>query len=147
MLTNDSAGIGQPGRRSLLRDLADCPEPASTIDIAAARRSGRRRLWILRGAISAAVAAVVALAVAVPKPLLSATGSPAAGGATIAPATSGTADPRTAPRSFCPTPAAVLTSATGPVSTARENGVSWRFELADQEKPAAGKSRPRTRLK
>lgn len=74
--------------RTLLHDLADRPEPASTIDIAAARRSGKRRLWVRRGAISAAVAAVVALAVAVPQALFSAAGSPAPGA------------PATPPRSF-----------------------------------------------
>lgn len=88
--------------RTLLHDLADRPEPASTIDIEAARRSGKRRLWVQRAAISVAVAAVVALAVAVPEAHFSATGSPASGGATIAPATPGTVNPKTAPHSFNP---------------------------------------------
>jgi hypothetical protein len=88
--------------RTLLHDLADRPEPASAIDIAAARRSGKRRLWVQRGAISAAVAAVVTLAVAVPQALFSGTGSPAPGAPTIAPAASGTVSPKTAPRSFNP---------------------------------------------
>ncbi len=86
--------------RTLLHDLADRPEPASTIDIAAARRSGKRRLWVQRGTISAAVAAVVALAVAVPQAVFSATGASSA--PTIAPAASGTVNPKTAPRSFNP---------------------------------------------
>jgi hypothetical protein len=84
--------------RTLLHDLADRPEPASTIDIAAARRSGKRRLWVQRGTISAAAAAVVALAVAVPQTLFSAAGS--SGAPTIEPAASGTVNPTTAPRSF-----------------------------------------------
>ena len=81
--------------RTLLHDLADRQEPASSIDITAARRSGKRRLWAQRAALSVAVAAVVALAVAVPDALFSATGSPA-------PATPGTVNPATAPRSFNP---------------------------------------------
>jgi hypothetical protein len=84
--------------RTLLHDLADRPEPASTIDIAAARRSGKRRLWVQRGMISATVAAVVALAVAVPQTLFSAMGS--SGAPAIVPAASGTVNPKTAPRSF-----------------------------------------------
>jgi hypothetical protein len=88
--------------RTLLHDLADRKEPGSTIDIAAARRSGKRRLWVRRGTISAAVAAVVALAVAVPQTLFSATGSPAPGALTIAPAASGTVNPKTAPHGFDP---------------------------------------------
>lgn len=79
--------------RTLLHDLADRQEPASAIDIAAGRRSGKRRLWAQRAALSVGVAAVVALAVAVPDALFSATGSPA-------PATPGTVNPKTAPRSF-----------------------------------------------
>jgi hypothetical protein len=81
--------------RTLLRDLADRQEPASTIDIAAARRSGKRRLWGQRAALSVAVAAAVALAVAVPDELFSATGSPA-------PATPATVNPKTAPSRFNP---------------------------------------------
>jgi hypothetical protein len=36
--------------------------------------------------------------------------------------------------STCPTPVAVLSSATGPVTTVQENGVSWRVKIANQEK-------------
>jgi hypothetical protein len=56
--------------RTLLRDLADRPEPASTIDLAAARRSGKRRLWLRNGSITVAVAAMVAVAVVVPRELV-----------------------------------------------------------------------------
>lgn len=87
--------------RTLLHDLADAAEPASTVDIAAARRSGKRRLWGQRGAISTAVAAAAVLAVAVPPTLFSATGSPEAAGATST-AASATAGPKTAPASFNP---------------------------------------------
>jgi hypothetical protein len=87
--------------RTLLHDLADRPEPASAIDIAAARRAGKRRLWVQRGTISAAVAATLALAVVVPQTLFSATGSPTSAHATIAPA-SATAGPKTAPGKFNP---------------------------------------------
>jgi len=56
--------------RTLLRDLADGPEPASTIDLAAARRSGKRRLWLRNGSITAAVAVMVAVAIVVPRQLV-----------------------------------------------------------------------------
>ena len=52
--------------RTLLRDLADSPEPASTVDLTAARRTGKRRLWLRNGSITAAVAIVVAVAVVIP---------------------------------------------------------------------------------
>ncbi|HXT92467.1 MAG TPA: hypothetical protein VN714_24800 [Trebonia sp.] len=56
--------------RTLLRDLADRPEPASTIDLAAARRTGKRRLWLRNGGITAAVAAIVlSVAVVIPREL------------------------------------------------------------------------------
>ena len=69
--------------RTLLRDLADRPEPASTVDLAAARRVGQRRLWLRNGSVTAAVAALVAVAVAVPREL-------AAVGPSASPATPGT---------------------------------------------------------
>lgn len=51
--------------RTLLRTLADTPEPPSAVDVAAARRRGRRRLRIRRVAVplSAAVAVVTVLTV------------------------------------------------------------------------------------
>jgi hypothetical protein len=52
--------------RSALGAIASDPEPPATIDIAAARRSGRRRHRAVRIAASAAVALAVALAVAIP---------------------------------------------------------------------------------
>jgi hypothetical protein len=53
--------------RTLLRDIAETPEPAPRIDVDEARRRGRRRRWIRRSAASlAAVVAVAALA-AVPR--------------------------------------------------------------------------------
>ena len=52
--------------RTLLRDLAERPEPASTVDLTAARRTGKRRLWLRNGSITAAVAIVVAVAVVIP---------------------------------------------------------------------------------
>jgi hypothetical protein len=55
--------------RTLLRDLADRPEPASTVDVAAARRTGKRRLRLRNGSITAAIATVVAVAVMVPQEL------------------------------------------------------------------------------
>ncbi len=70
--------------RTMLRDLAERPEPASTIDITAARRSGKRRLWAGRATISVAVAAVAAVAVVVPQTL----SSSASGRATETPAAS-----------------------------------------------------------
>ncbi len=81
--------------RTLLHDLADVPEPASTVNIAAARRRGKRRLWVQRAAICATAAAALALAVAVPQALFTTTGSPA-------PAVPGTVNPTTAPPSFNP---------------------------------------------
>jgi len=62
--------------RTLLRDLADRPEPASTIDLAAARRSGKRRLWLRNGSITAAIAAMVAVAIVVPRQLVASAPSP-----------------------------------------------------------------------
>jgi hypothetical protein len=79
--------------RTLLHDLADVPEPASTVDIVAARRRGKRRLWAQRAAICATAAAALALAVAVPQALFSATGS-------REPAVQETVNPTTAPNRF-----------------------------------------------
>ena len=79
--------------RTLLRDLAMRPEPASTIDITAARRSGKRRLWASRAAISAAVAAVVAAAVVVPQTL----SSSAPGRAPVTPPASGAGQQKASP--------------------------------------------------
>ena len=76
--------------RTLLRDLAMRPEPASTIDITAARRSGKRRLWARRGALSVGVAAVLAAAVVVPQAVFSA----APGSRTVTPAASSTGKPK-----------------------------------------------------
>jgi hypothetical protein len=74
--------------RTLLRDLAEKPEPASTIDIAGARRAGKRRLWASRAGISVAVAAVAAVAVVVPQTLVASAparpGAAAAAGSTAA---------------------------------------------------------------
>ena len=58
--------------RALLHDIADRPEPAARIDIARARRSGLRRLWARRAALSVAVAAALALAFVIPEILTSA---------------------------------------------------------------------------
>jgi hypothetical protein len=58
--------------RALLHDIADRPEPAASIDIARARRSGLRRLWARRVVLPVAVTAALALAFLVPETLTSA---------------------------------------------------------------------------
>jgi len=87
---------------TLLHDLAGRPEPASTIDIAAARRTGKRRLWVRNGSISAAVAAVIALAVILPQTVFSTVPTSTASGRntsttsgrnSVTPADSGAANP------------------------------------------------------
>jgi hypothetical protein len=57
--------------RTLLRAIADTPEPPSSVDVAAARRHGSRRLWIRRAALPALALVAVAGALTVPRGLVS----------------------------------------------------------------------------
>jgi len=85
--------------RTLLRDIAGNPQPASRISIPRARRQGLRRLWVRRTGVSVAGLAVVAAAVAIPQALTS--GTP--GHAAITPASPATAKTRLTPKAEAPT--------------------------------------------
>ena len=88
--------------RALLRDLADGQEPASAVDVAAARRTGKRRLWLRNGSI-VGVAAVVILAVVVPSVLFSATpATTASGPETVSPGAISAGAPASPAGSFNP---------------------------------------------
>jgi hypothetical protein len=53
--------------RTLLRAIADTPEPPSAVDVAAARRRGRRRLWTRRAALPALALVAVAGVLTLPR--------------------------------------------------------------------------------
>jgi hypothetical protein len=57
--------------RTLLRAIADTPEPPSAVDVAAARRGGSRRLWVRRAALPALALVAVAGALTFPRGLVS----------------------------------------------------------------------------
>jgi hypothetical protein len=56
--------------RTALRDIADTPEPPSTVDVAAARRHGSRRLLIRRAAVPAIAVVAVAGALTISRGLV-----------------------------------------------------------------------------
>lgn len=57
--------------RTLLRAIADTPEPPPAVDVAAARRRGSRRLWTRRAALPALALVAVAGALTLPRGLVS----------------------------------------------------------------------------